>query len=109
MLACLLSQEACGRHKGLPCFAPNLIASIIFCFAVCSVQIVLCRMVDMRSESGFTPLHFAVSASNATAGQSSKTASKYIYGCNISKGSPESIPTKEQIKLPEICLSFTSV
>lgn len=28
-----------------------------------------CRMVDMRSESGFTPLHFAVSASNATAGQ----------------------------------------
>ena len=32
-------------------------------------QGIWCRMVDMRSESGFTPLHFAVSASNATAGQ----------------------------------------
>lgn len=27
-----------------------------------------CRMVDMRSESGFTPLHFAVSASKGEAG-----------------------------------------
>ena len=27
-----------------------------------------CRLVDIRSESGFTPLHFAVSASNAAAG-----------------------------------------
>ena len=43
-------------------------------------------MVDMRSESGFTPLHFAVSASNSAAGDKPSQAIKRHFWGEYSLG-----------------------
>ena len=61
--------HACHKGRTIGTLFSVLSFPEIACSVVSFTQGNWFRMVDMRSESGFTPLHFAVSASNATAGQ----------------------------------------
>lgn len=68
--ACMINSKFPQQGRFLAVYLESVAIQQHLC-SVCLLYVqtaLACRMVDMRSESGFTPLHFAVSASNATAG-----------------------------------------